>query len=704
MNAIAPITVSFGDNDRVLLAGVECRLLEQSKTSYYFYEVERPQSVRQIAISALPALLDQPAKFRHDRDYYTLQNIELRAQKKLGPAELAPAQVAQMEHRYTLAKAFRAQLATIPLNMRDREQVALDAVQLEVAMSFLRRETRSALSLRDRPISVETVKEWDKRLRDHDDNPACLADGRWKNSGNHTPRFTPEEEKYFSAAVDQYLQPTRPSIKATYIRLADAIMEENLKREARGEPLLRCLHLKSFEKRIANISPFVKQALRVGLASAEKHFRVAHGGIRYLRPGQRMEVDGWVCHLHSLLEGTTLWLDLPQVVRERAKSIRLTFIVVIDVATRSILGIQFSTSENAEAVSAALRMSLEDKQKYVKAFGCKSTWPQYGWGTWTHDRGAAFSSEELIARVLKGVNADQSTVPGVPWLRGTIEAFFRTMNAQLIAHFMGQTGSNPISRTEYQTAENASVTTDELIEKTIQWIVDGYHNTVHPALGITPLQAWFRFSQIDPPPPRHGPMKMIEIFGHQEKRMLGHTGICIANGQFNSNQLQLLRRLLSKKSEQEVTVWIDYENLGQVLVKIEDRFLDKADHTEGWMLVSGPQDFAGASLRQIDLADKDMEERFGIDKLTSETRARHFRASLHQFASDSAKLRLSSKPLTLDFVQKRMGRTFHYALGDDEFLRDLQSLHAPVRLAGRKKSAEPLADTPVIEISFEDEK
>lgn len=89
-----------------------------------------------------------------------------------------------------------------------------------------------------------------------------------------------------------------------------------------------------------------------------------------------MEVDGWICHLHVLVSNSRLWKDLPVEVRAKLMKIRITFIVVIDYATRSILGLRFSWSESADAIRSALRMAMEDKTKIARAFGCKTPWPQ----------------------------------------------------------------------------------------------------------------------------------------------------------------------------------------------------------------------------------------------------------------------------------------------------------------------------------------
>lgn len=674
---------SFGSNDRIMLGRKAYRYRGISQTHYHFYEVEDSGAERSIAIKDLPALIDKPRKFRRDADYYSVSNTVLRAENAVSLGELTPEQSALVSTRYAMVVAYERILGTLELTLVDRKKIAVATAFREIADAFVRRPVRSKLSLRVEPVSVDTIERWQRTLRAHGGNPMCLHDRRWRNSGNFDARFTAEEETWFRAAIeDDYLTKHAPSVKQVHTTLKATIDQNNLQRVARGEVELACLGYKSLEVRIRKLPRFVKVAAREGLEAAKKYYREANGGLDYLRPGERLEVDGWYSNLYTLVEGTEFAKSLDEATRKRIKKMRITIIVVICVATRSIVGINFSATESAAAIQAALRMSLMDKSDIAAALGCESPWVQHGHGGWFHDRALAYSVEELTIMVLKSMDADKATVPGVPWLRGVIEAFFRTISSKLLSHLLGQTGSNPIARTEYQSAEYAVVTADELMKLIVQFIVDEYHITTHPELGISPLAAWVKFCHLDPPPPRHGPVEMIEIFGIQQTRRIHHTGIEIAGGQFNSPQLQMLRKLVGSKAQEHVTTWTDYENLGQILVKIDDRLLDKVDdHVDGWLLVPGPIDFEDKGLRLLILLDEDMQLDFGIDPITSKRTADRFRVAAHEFGAQSALQRLSHKPMTLDFVENLMTKTWHFRFGDDDFLAEMDALHVPFRPA-----------------------
>ena len=692
-------TGPFGELDRIVLDGATpFRFLREVKDFYHFYEVGNSERVRAIAKDALEVLVDQPKKFRHDIDYYSFVNMEKRAKGAPAMADLEPVAASDLHHKYELVMAWRAALAQTPLNEPNREQAALDRVYLEVAMRYLRRDVRSALARKEKPITLETLLVWNKRLKSFGDDPGALIDGRTVGSGNRTPRFTPEEEDLITwALVMVYLQTKKPSARKTWALMEIEGKKRNRERAAEGKPPVSWPSLTAFKHRVGAIPAFLKHVCRYGAKSAEREYHASYGGQGHFRPGQRMEVDGWVCHLHALVENTKMWADLPEEIRKRLKKVRVVFIVVIDVATRSVLGIQFSWSESAAAITAALRMAVENKTLRAKRYGCNSPWPQYGWGVWVHDQAVVYSQTELVQKVLKAVNADQHSVVGAPWLRGTIESFFKTIATDLLIHFTGQTGSNLVSRTEYQTQDHASVTVDELIAKVIEWIVEKYHHTNHPDLGITPLAAWHRLSQIAPPPPRHGPAKLIEIFGTRLPRKVGGTGVTLAGSQFQSHSLQVLRKLLPTS---KTTVWVDPENLGHVLVHVPPKYQEKIqDHVDGWLLVQGPKVLSGISLRHIEIVDDELALRFGYDKFTSATRVGDFVEGLRSFALDAERLRLTEKPLTAEAIERLINRNYHFALGDEDFCKEREALLAPIDLA--KGEPPPVAeDNDAITISI----
>lgn len=677
---------SFSRDDRITYNGIEVRYEQTVKKGYLVYEDTVPPRYDLIPHAGFTDLLKDRKKLRIDRNYFSLSKIKLRHEGKLLPlGELEDDEAADTYFKYELVMTWRTFRETLPFSTPERDQVALTEAFNRVRLKAFLSDNASKLARRVSATPLSTLLSWHQRLQSYGDDPRSLIDGRVMGSGNRSPRFPPEVRAALQRAVDGYLDTKKPTVKSLWKDLEDEIHELNKPRLLAGMETFLVPHLKTLGRRIAKLDKFLVMAMRYSPEKAEAKYRSTYGGLWSVRPGERLEVDGWLCHLHVLLEKNDVWMALPADVRERLKTVRITFIVVIDSATRCILAIKFAWSENAKAIRDAVRLAMEDKTNIAKAFGCKSTWSMHGWGSWVHDNNPAFTEAAVLEAVLKGLGKDQHSPAGIPWLRGRVERFFQTISTKLLGHFLGQTGSDPRDRNAFEQAGYATVTYEELVELTVLWVVDEYHNEKHDGLGVSPRKAWFKLCQVAPPAPPHGPDRLIEIFGEIEELSLTGSGITVANTQYQSLELQNLLRATGLGKKRPVK--IDYQNLGMILVEIPEHLVDRNDpNAEPWMVVSAPPEaeFDGLSLRHLDMVDDEMAMRFGYDDATSDAIRREARRTIKAFARDAAKLRLTETGVDLEVARKRRVKSFHPALwhGDSNFLAaQLEELHAPVALA-----------------------
>ena len=97
------------------------------------------------------------------------------------------------------------------------------------------------------------------------------------------------------------------------------------------------------------------------------------GGVRADYPGARGEVDEFTIPLMSLVKKSGLWADLTPREQEDIKAIgRICLAVVLDVATRLVMGYAVSRVACAENVLNALSMATRDKAALVRPFGVKA--------------------------------------------------------------------------------------------------------------------------------------------------------------------------------------------------------------------------------------------------------------------------------------------------------------------------------------------
>lgn len=179
--------------------------------------------------------------------------------------------------------------------------------------------------------------------------------------------------------------------------------------------------------------------------------------------------------------------------------------VVMDCATRCILGFRIVATPNAEDAVRALQLAAVDKTPIAEAAGCRSPWSQAGGiGILVTDQGSAFAFEAFRTAVIDLESTYEAPPAGVPKLRARIERLFRTFGQQLAPMLIGRTFSNSVERGDYPSEDWAALTDDELAEIFTLFIVDIYHNTPHSGLkGETPANAWKRLSNeqnVTPPP------------------------------------------------------------------------------------------------------------------------------------------------------------------------------------------------------------
>lgn len=675
-------TYSFSTTDRAFYRGAEVRLVETLAHGFLVKDMLDENVHTTIEFDQIPALL-KAKKLRVDRGYYSKPGVKLRAQDKLElPFDIESSKRADLSFKFGLIMEWRRYFRSLPAETVNKAEVAYQAVYGPYVLSHLKQDIPSKLA-KGKQVPFSTAMQWNRRLAAFDDDARCLIDGRKGNCAFKLDRIV---EGLLQQELEKFLTRDGPIQARLVDSLTGKINEINENRRAEGrDDLLPIPSHRTIGRRIQAIDKWMVEAARKGPDEADKAHRITMDGVPSTRPGERIEVDGWVCDLHTLLGKTDAWMELPSEIRAQLKTVRVTIIVAIDTVTRCIAGISFSWSENGDAVSTCLRMAMEDKTEIAKAFGCESAWPMHGWNRWIHDMHNVYGVAEVRAAVLRCLGTDQHTPAGIPWLRGRIERFFRTMATKLISFFRGQTGSDPKKRTVYQQQQYATVTYEELVGLVIQWVVDVYHRRGHKGLGgLSPMQAWYHFSLQAPPAIGLNPTQLLTLLGRCVELPADGAGIEIAGSHYNSLPLQ---RLLRKNGFGKVTVKVDELDLGQILVRIPKKFLkDKDFNGEAWIEVPAPKELVGISYRRLEIADQDMAIRYGYDAVTSEKISREAIKAIEGAAREAARARLTEPPLNLGKLKERMQRTFHPALQfqAEQFGTKLAVLHSPIALPGAR--------------------
>lgn len=280
------------------------------------------------------------------------------------------------------------------------------------------------------------------------------------------------------------------------------------------------------------------------------------------RPLEEVEVD------HCLV-------DLI-VVNENGKAIGRPWItILLDRATKCIVGLHVSfMPPSILTIQRAVAHAMYEKD--LSAFpGLKNGWPCFGLVEWLiSDRGKEFLSRSFRVACLL-LHIYPVALPGrKPWLKGAVERIFRTIHARVFDLQEGSTKAwNPDT---YNSAKRAKITRAELDRMIVEWIVDDYHQTPHPALKrkygreMTPEEAWEMLSDRFGVRFAPNPQLAFRLTGEIFERKILSDGIHI-KGQLYRD-VKLLERLLRTPGgrERDWTFRRDRADLGRIWVLVSD--------------------------------------------------------------------------------------------------------------------------------------
>ncbi len=396
--------------------------------------------------------------------------------------------------------------------------------------------------------------------------PASLAP-RYQGRKTDDTKWTAEEIKYHLTFAKRYQSTKRPTQEDCY----NDLVKEQKERANRGQPFLRIPKLRTFQRMIQGFGDFENEYARTeNKMRVLRKYAMAGKGLIASKPLEILEMDEHRVDLVRLLVRNGVWDYLhPEIQARIAKNPRPWLSVAIDVYSRSICAAKLIFgSPDAHTAIATLAMVAQNKTAYARAIGTTCDWPQSGTPEIIHtDGGAAYVSAEFQAAA-HAFTGRHAVLPAKrPNLRARVERFFRTLNQRYMHFFSGQTFSNILLRDQYDSDKHASMTTEVFSELIVRLIVDCYHNTPHHGLlGATPLQMWYRGSQlakgsIKPIPTSE---KYRDIFGITDVRAIGGNGIEVLGISFANLELRAVRKQWNRS---RVLVRVNHQDLSEISVK-----------------------------------------------------------------------------------------------------------------------------------------
>jgi putative transposase len=240
-------------------------------------------------------------------------------------------------------------------------------------------------------------------------------------------------------------------------------------------------------------------------------------------------------------------LDIIVVDREHRRPIgRPNLTLGIDLFSRMVLGYHVSLDPPG-AISTGLCVAhmILPKENFLVGLGIETNWPCWGFPNTIHlDNAKEFHGKMLEQACLNfGITIEYRPVM-TPNYGPHIERFFRTLSSELKG-VRGTTFSNPKERAEYNSDAQAVMTLDDLEKWLAIYITGTYHQKLHSALDMSPLQKFTEaFTGTGSRPPMPLPAKpineeniLMEFLPYAE-RTIQHYGVQFENIRYWSDVLR----------------------------------------------------------------------------------------------------------------------------------------------------------------------
>ncbi|MCU9847817.1 hypothetical protein OEZ60_07335 [Defluviimonas sp. WL0024] len=432
-----------------------------------------------------------------------------------------------------------------------------------------RKEIEQAVEFHQGFKSGHTFWKWYWQWRiDGDDG---LFDS-YRNCGKYK-RYNDATEAFVCKILDRLFDQERVTIKSLVESVQAAIDAENERRERLPVPAAK-LKMVGYDYVLGHIkdrAPVDHAIRKHGWDKAYKDLHTLGMGIETSRALERVEADEYTVDLFVLMESTSLFDHLPESIKRILEldgtARRVTLSAAIDVHTRCLLALQIVP----QAVESPLRHTLEmiytDKSPIADAAGAKFNWPMAGAPeTIVLDRGAHYIEDDAYD-ILAYLGITNLGAPaGKPWLKPFIERVFRTIHDDLLLRFSGRAFSNVVERGENDAEERATLTLEAFLGWLVRWTVDAYHTKRHPALGMSPAQAWAKAVSVCET--RYlTSNEMREAFGVRMRRKLSRSGLRVAHLDYQADAV-MEEFLKSSASDFEILRWDG--DIGTISVRADD--------------------------------------------------------------------------------------------------------------------------------------
>lgn len=385
-----------------------------------------------------------------------------------------------------------------------------------------------------------------------------------KVTAGNTGKNVPEElEPLIQEAIKDYFSAEEQTVASAYLTLETEVSRFNVTNDTQYS----LFSIQSFRKRLKKYSEYEKIMLRKGKNAADATFRKVGQRPATTRVLERVEADHTRLDLFVIDERHGIPLGRPWLT------------LLYDTHTKSIIGFYLGFEPPSYlSVSLALENAILPKD-YVKELypSIEGVWPCYGLPEHLIvDNAAEFNSVDfkIACKDLKIKVKKNPTKK--PWLKGSVERYFRTVNNRLLSRIPGKSFTNIFERKDYDPLRNAVIDSQLLQEIIHIWIVDMYQNGKNGLESNIPNLSWVdAVNSSIPPRPFKGSRDELKFnLGKNREVSLDKNGIRLGTTiRYSSVRLARYFGYRTCKNMKSVRVRIKYDPscLGRVYVLDETK-------------------------------------------------------------------------------------------------------------------------------------
>lgn len=369
-------------------------------------------------------------------------------------------------------------------------------------------------------------------------------------------RLDPDSDHFLAEKIAElYLQPTRPTGMGAYMGYLKALRLENLEREIAKLPALEEASYRTFMRRVDGLPKYDVMVARLGREAARHYFHMAKGTLPSRYPLDVVEIDHTPMNLYVIDNQSYLPLGRPWLtaIKDRHTSIILGFYVSF-------------RKTGLDSIFGAIKHSLHSHHYVSSLSGIENPWPAFGLGAeYASDRGLDFMSPRYRTAIMSlGARYSYCQVR-TPWLKGSVERFFRTLEQTFFDAMPGRTFSTLAERRDYDPQQDAVIRFSTLIYLLHKWCVDFHNVTPNLRKQATPLQLWNEGIAIAPPIYAGNMDQLNIVLGEHHNALLSHEGLRFEWLQYADEGLENLMAQIGKHVKLDFVVTPD--NLGHIQVK-----------------------------------------------------------------------------------------------------------------------------------------